>query len=76
MITLGISFCPNDTFSFYHPLQVNEFDWKLADLEALNHLAIDKKLDVVKLSAALYPQIEQEYQILQSGSAIGFYMSI
>lgn len=72
MITLGISFCPNDTFSFAHLLQENEFDWKLADLETLNEQAIDKQLDVVKVSAALYPQIEQEYQILQSGSALGF----
>ncbi len=75
---INISTCPNDTFMF--DALVNgridtmgyEFDLHMADIAELNDMASAGEADISKLSYAAYPAIEHEYQILRSGSAIGY----
>ncbi|OFX51838.1 MAG: 1,4-dihydroxy-6-naphthoate synthase [Bacteroidetes bacterium GWA2_30_7] len=76
-ITLGFSPCPNDTFIF--DALVNrkienkdfEFELKIADVEELNKMILNSELDVSKISYHLYPFVNENYQILNSGSALG-----
>ena len=74
---LHISTCPNDTFMFdalLHGRVDTEglaFDLHLADIEELNALALNGVADVTKCSYAVVPEIAAEYQILNSGSALG-----
>ena len=55
-LTLGFSTCPNDTFIFdaliHQKIDTEglEFDVVFADVEQLNKLALQQKLDVTKLS--------------------------
>ena len=76
-ITINISTCPNDTFMFDALIhkKINtrgyEFDLTMADIEQLNKSARDNSVMVTKLSYATYPSISKNYQILNSGSAIG-----
>jgi len=77
-LSLGISPCPNDTFSFYHLLHAAGGDAELeyavnfADIEELNQALIQGKLDVGKASFGLVPFISDRYQVLDSGAALGF----
>lgn len=74
--TLGFSPCPNDTFIFdalvngkiEHDLQ---FDILTADVEELNLLALSGKLDITKMSVHAYAHVAKEYEICESGSALG-----
>ncbi|NIG53217.1 1,4-dihydroxy-6-naphthoate synthase [Chitinophaga sp. Cy-1792] len=76
-LTLGFSPCPNDTFIF--DAMVNNkidtkgftFDTNLEDVETLNNWAIQGKLDVTKLSFAVYLKVKDQYELLNSGSALG-----
>mgnify|MGYP000356758612 CR=1 FL=1 len=76
-LTLGFSPCPNDTFMF--DALVNHrlgrtgftFDVSLHDIEELNRQVIEAIPDVSKISAALYPSVSKDYQILSSGAALG-----
>jgi len=76
-IKINISTCPNDTFMFDALLHGRidtgnlEFDTHLADIEELNALALNGVSDITKCSYAIVPQIIGEYQILNSGSALG-----
>jgi 1,4-dihydroxy-6-naphthoate synthase len=76
-LTLGYSPCPNDTFIFCsiasglidpHGLQ---FDIRLQDVERLNRMAIEGKLDVTKISIAALPFCQDRYQLLPCGGAMG-----
>ena len=55
-LTLGFSTCPNDTFIFdaliHQKIDTEglEFNVVFADVEQLNKLALQQKLDVTKLS--------------------------
>jgi len=76
-LTLGFSPCPNDTFIF-DALVNNKIDTQgisfeviLEDVETLNRLALNHTLDVTKLSYGVWPQVINEYIILNSGSALG-----
>lgn len=77
-LSLAISPCPNDTFSFYHLLHCNashlpfSFHASFADIEALNRDLLLGKPDVSKASFGLIPAIADTYQILDSGAALGF----
>lgn len=77
-LDLAFSPCPNDTFIFNelvnvilpeksHISQVN-----LADVEALNRDALEGKYAITKLSFGAIPYVSNYYQILDSGSAMGF----
>ena len=75
--TLGFSPCPNDTFIFYALLN-NKIDSKgiafepiIEDVESLNCRALASDLDVTKLSFAAYTQVQKNYELLDSGSALG-----
>lgn len=76
-ITLGFSPCPNDTFMFDAivnrriDLQNINFIEKLEDVETLNRMAIDEKLDVTKLSFSAFSKVMDKYELLLSGSALG-----
>lgn len=75
--TLGFSPCPNDTFIF-DALVNNKidsggitFDVRLEDVETLNEMAIKNELDFTKVSYGVLPLILKNYQVLNSGSALG-----
>lgn len=76
-LTLGFSPCPNDTFIF--DAMVNdridlgdiEVEVVLADVEELNRMALESKLDVTKISYNAYAQVHESYQLLNAGSALG-----
>jgi 1,4-dihydroxy-6-naphthoate synthase len=76
-LRLGFSPCPNDTFVFHallHGLvEVGdlEFEAGLADVETLNRMAIDRRLDVAKVSYGALPYLLDEYALLRSGGALG-----
>jgi 1,4-dihydroxy-6-naphthoate synthase len=75
--TLGFSPCPNDTFIF--DALVNnkidteglQFETVLEDVQTLNQLAIEGKLDITKLSYGVLPLVLDDYLVLNSGSALG-----
>lgn len=77
-LTLGYSPCPNDTYIFYaltHGL-LTQFDLQLAapqleDVETLNSWAVEKKLDITKLSFHALGHVLDEYCVLSAGSALG-----
>src|SRR5664279_4003144 len=75
--TLGFSPCPNDTFIF--DALVNnkidtggiQFQVQLEDVETLNELALNQRLDFTKVSYGVLPLILKNYKVLNSGSALG-----
>ena len=76
-LTLGFSPCPNDTFIFDALVNKKidtgdlEFDVLLEDVETLNRWALAGKLDVSKVSYGVLPLIMSEYNLLESGGALG-----
>jgi len=78
VISLGFSPCPNDTFIFAAMVKGMidteglEFETRIEDVESLNQLAIDKGLDMVKVSYHAFLHLAPVYRLLDSGSALGF----
>ncbi|MQA92921.1 MAG: 1,4-dihydroxy-6-naphthoate synthase [Gemmatimonas sp.] len=76
-LTLGFSPCPNDTFIFHalvHDLVAAPglaFDANLYDVETLNLLARELRLDVTKVSFGALPYLLNDYLLLRSGGALG-----
>jgi 1,4-dihydroxy-6-naphthoate synthase len=76
-LSIGFSPCPNDTFIFdalIHQKIDTEglhFDPVLEDVQTLNQWAIEGKLDITKLSYGVLPLAMTNYQLLNSGSALG-----
>lgn len=76
-ITLGFSPCPNDTFIFDALVnekidtQGFEFDVQLEDVQTLNELAKTETLDVSKISYGVWPLVKNNYNLLNSGGALG-----
>ncbi len=76
-LKLGFSTCPNDTFIFdalvHHKIDTEGLEWDLtlADVEELNEMAFAGALDITKLSYHAYAYIAPQYQLLDSGSALG-----
>jgi len=76
-LSLGFSPCPNDTYIF-HAL-VNGlidtgdllFEPVMADVEELNRMATEARLDVTKVSIGAYPAVSSRYIILDAGAALG-----
>ena len=76
-ISLGFSPCPNDTFIF--DALVNGkidtqgliFDVMLEDVQTLNEWAIEGRLDISKISYGVLPLVLPQYQLLNSGGALG-----
>jgi len=77
--TLGFSPCPNDT-SIFHALVTGEVVMeglpelivRLEDVETLNLLSLEGKLDISKVSYGTVPHLLSRYVVLRSGGAMGF----
>jgi len=80
MTTLDMAFstCPNDTFIFHAILNdcVNTGDLNfiphMHDVQVLNQKAFDKTFHITKLSFYAYLKLKRTYEILDSGSALGY----
>jgi 1,4-dihydroxy-6-naphthoate synthase len=76
-LSLGFSPCPNDTFIFDALINNKieskglEFEVLLEDVETLNKLADEEKLDITKLSLPALFKNSDKYVILSSGAALG-----
>lgn len=76
-LTLGFSPCPNDTFIFDALVnkKINteglDFEVLLEDVQTLNQWAIQGKLDISKISYGVLPLVLKEYNLLNSGGALG-----
>ena len=76
-LSLGFSPCPNDTFIFdalvNHKIDTGafEFDVVLEDVQTLNRWAMEKKLDLSKISYGVWPLLQKNYSLLDAGGALG-----
>ena len=75
-ISLGYSPCPNDTYIFYglvhNKIQgAPVFKEVLEDIETLNSLAMNDKLDMTKISFHALAHLLDRYCLLHSGGALG-----
>lgn len=77
-ISLGFSPCPNDTFIFnalVHgmvPVPGCAVREELHDVETLNRMAFENRLDVTKLSFHAWLMVKENYQLLSTGGALGY----
>jgi len=77
-LTIAYSPCPNDTFMFdalvHKKVSCNNIGFNVVheDIEELNTLASQVKADVIKISYRHYPSVSKDYQLLTSGSALGY----
>ena len=76
-LSLGYSTCPNDTFIFeamVHGRLPSSIKWQnpfLEDVETLNAWALEKRLDVTKISCHALAYVLDEYCVLSAGAALG-----
>ncbi|MBA3705102.1 MAG: 1,4-dihydroxy-6-naphthoate synthase [Bacteroidetes bacterium] len=76
-LSLGFSPCPNDCFIFdallHNKIDTEglQFDLMMEDVETLNQRAFKAELDITKLSYHAYAYLTKDYQLLNSGSALG-----
>ncbi len=75
-LSVYISPCPNDTFAFNQLLHGNimpdiTFTTHLHDIQELNTIALTLKADIIKISFALLPLLQEHYELLPSGAALG-----
>lgn len=77
-LSLGYSPCPNDTFIFYalthNRIALGDLHFavpQLEDVETLNSWALQKRLDVTKISCHALGHVLDEYCVLSAGSALG-----
>ena len=76
-LTLGFSPCPNDTFIFdamvNKKIDTKEFDFDvmLEDVQTLNQWALQDKLDITKISYGVLSLVSGNYNLSDSGGALG-----
>jgi 1,4-dihydroxy-6-naphthoate synthase len=70
-VNIGYSPCPNDTFIFCELAKHPGIHPHLHDVETLNRWAFDGKLEVTKLSFHAWLLVQDRYELLQCGSALG-----
>ena len=76
-LTLGFSPCPNDTFIFdalvNHKIDTDGFEFEvfLEDVQTLNQWAQEGRLAITKLSYGVLPLVLDQYNVMNSGSALG-----
>lgn len=76
-LSLGFSPCPNDTFIFdalvNRKIDTGDFEFKviLEDVQTLNRWAMEEKLDISKISYGVWPLLQKNYSLLDSGGALG-----
>ncbi len=71
---VAITPCPNDTFSFYFFLKENpHYQVDFLDIQTLNEKALEEEnpYDIIKLSFAIWDDVEDRYLLLRSGAALG-----
>lgn len=77
-LRVGISTCPNDTFTFHGLLtgavvaEGLELEFRLADVQELNEALARGELDVGKASFHAALQLADRFGVLAVGSALGF----
>lgn len=77
-LSLGFSPCPNDTFIFNALVNgiINPLGFSLQpclhDVETLNRMAFDERLDISKLSFFAWLKVKNNYRLLSSGGALGY----
>ncbi len=77
-MSLAYSPCPNDSYvlsavaSGEEGISGVEFDIKLHDIDELNKAALEGRYDIIKVSCYTYLQIKDNYNLLDTGAAIGF----
>jgi 1,4-dihydroxy-6-naphthoate synthase len=78
MLKLAFSPCPNDTFIFDALVnkRINteglKVKYQMYDVETLNRMALAGEADMIKVSYFTYLLLQQNYLLLDSGSAMGF----
>ncbi len=77
ILEVAISPCPNDVFIFSGILLQKiessfDFEVNFYDIEELNRFAIKGRYPVIKASFAILNDLSKTYQILNTGSALGF----
>ncbi len=75
-VSLGYSPSPNDTYIFYGLAHgeitgAPRFEPVLEDIETLNRMALDGRLDVTKVSFHALGHLRNRYCLLHSGGALG-----
>lgn len=76
-LRLRISPCPNDTFAFDALINGRidteglRFEVEFADIEELNTALLEGSPHISKISTALLPLVDDRYELLDSGSALG-----
>lgn len=70
-VKIGYSTCPNDTFIFCKLAKQPEIHTHLHDVETLNRWAFEQKLEVTKLSFHAWLLVQNHYELLQCGAALG-----
>src|ERR1700681_13137 len=76
-LTVGFSPCPNDTFIFDALVNKKidtegfDFDAVLEDVETLNQWALQGKLNISKISYGVLPLVQDNYNLLDAGGALG-----
>jgi 1,4-dihydroxy-6-naphthoate synthase len=70
-ISCAYSPCPNDTFIFCRLAQQADIETHLHDVETLNRQAFEGTFDVTKLSFHAWLLVQETYQLLQVGAALG-----
>lgn len=76
-LKVGISTCPNDTYTFGalldgHLADVSAMDFVLEDIQALNEHALKGEYDLAKVSFHAALKLADDYQVLPVGSALGY----
>ncbi|WP_348663936.1 MqnA/MqnD/SBP family protein [Chlamydia vaughanii] len=77
IVSAAFSLCPNDIFLFRSFLERHEgfplfHQVTIADIETLNSLALENRCALVKVSAALFPKICHNYNLMEVGNIIGY----
>ena len=77
LIRVGFSADPDDAFMFWGlasgtvAARGYEFEPVIDDIQSLNELALEGRLEVTAMSAATYPLVQDRYLLLPHGASLG-----
>jgi 1,4-dihydroxy-6-naphthoate synthase len=77
LIRVGFSADPDDAFMFWGlasgtvDARGYEFEPVIDDIQSLNELALEGRLEVTAMSAATYPLVQDRYLLLPHGASLG-----
>ncbi|WP_139414712.1 1,4-dihydroxy-6-naphthoate synthase [Chlamydia abortus] len=77
ILSAAFSPCPNDIFLFRSFLERHEESplfnqMRIADISTLNAWALQHRFPLVKISAALFPRVTNDYILMEVGTIIGY----